>query len=144
MPRKSAASFEVVPLLNAGRRRLVPPANLPEPVRLAFVELVAALDPGHFAAADRILVVEYCTAAVMARQAAEALEREGAVLAGARVNPWAVIQEKSTRALVALSMRLRVSPQSRLHARTAARHTAHEGSRGIEALSFGALGDDDA
>jgi hypothetical protein len=30
-----------------------------------------------------------------------------------RISPWTVIQEKSVRSLVALSMRLRLSPQSR-------------------------------
>ena len=37
---------------------------------------------------------------------------EGAVVDG-KINAWAIVLEKSTRTLTALSMRLRVSPQAR-------------------------------
>ena len=32
---------------------------------------------------------------------------------GGRTSPWLVVQEKSIRAMVALAMRLRISPQAR-------------------------------
>jgi hypothetical protein len=56
--------------------------------------------------------VRYCETAVLAQEAAEHLRLEGPVIAG-RISPWMVIQEKSVRSSVALSMRLRLSPQSR-------------------------------
>jgi hypothetical protein len=55
----------------------------------------------------------------LAGRAAAALEREGAVIGG-RPNPWLVVAEKCDRALVALSMRLRISPQARLRRETTA------------------------
>jgi hypothetical protein len=51
------------------------------------------------------------------RRAAEALTTEGAVLAG-RPNPWLTVAEKCDGALVALSMRLRISPQARMRPET--------------------------
>jgi phage terminase small subunit len=68
--------------------------------------------PGHFQASDLPLLVRYVEASVLAEQAASQLRLEGPVVAG-RVSPWVTVQEKSVRALVALSMRLRLSPQAR-------------------------------
>ena len=61
---------------------------------------------------------------ILAQQAAAALEREGAVIGG-RVNPW-VSAGAADKALVALSMRLRISPQARLRRET----TGAEGTAG--------------
>jgi phage terminase small subunit len=63
------------------------------------------------------LLVRYCENAVLARRAAAALTSEGPVVAG-RTNPWLVVAEKCDRALVALSMRLRISPQARMRRET--------------------------
>jgi hypothetical protein len=57
------------------------------------------------------LLCRYVEAAVLGEQAAHEL-RHGAVIDG-KVNPWLVVSEKCVRAMVALSMRLRISPQSR-------------------------------
>jgi phage terminase small subunit len=83
-----------------------------QPVRDVFVDLVASCKPGHFQTCDMILLVRYCEAAVVAAQAEQCLAAEGAVVNG-KVNPWAIVLEKATRTLTALSMRLRVSPQAR-------------------------------
>jgi hypothetical protein len=68
-----------------------------------------------FRPSDAPLLVRYVQDVVLAGRAAAALEREGAVIGG-RPNPWLIVAEKCDRALVALSMRLRVSPQARLRA----------------------------
>jgi phage terminase small subunit len=111
MPRKSAASLSVIPI-DGRSSRLRPPASLSEAERTAFVDLVSACKPGHFQASDLPLLVRYVEASVLAEQAATQLRLEGPVIAG-RVSPWLTVQEKSVRALVALSMRLRLSPQAR-------------------------------
>ena len=58
------------------------------------------------------LIIEYCTACAQAREAAHRLLEAGPVI-GRHISPWAVIQEKSTRTMLALATRLRLSPQAR-------------------------------
>jgi phage terminase small subunit len=142
MPRKSIAALSVVPSDSvSGKRRLAPPPGLSEPARLVFLEVVAANGPEHFTRADMPLLLAYCTACSMERQASAALEREGLIVGG-RASPWLTVQEKQTRAMVALAMRLRLAPQSRLDSRAAGRSAGRRGARGIEALT-GVGGDDD-
>jgi phage terminase small subunit len=112
MPRKSAASLTVVSALDGRRSRLRPPPTLAEPERTVFLDTVSACKPEHFQPSDIPLLVRYCEACVMAQHAAVQMRAEGAVLGG-RISPWLVVQEKAIRALVALSMRLRLSPQAR-------------------------------
>jgi phage terminase small subunit len=112
MPRKSQASLSVV-RIDAGQSRLRPPASLSEAERAAFIDIVSTTKANHFVASDMSLLCRYAEATVLAEQAARHLRDEGPVIAG-RVSPWIVIQEKSVRALVSLSMRLRLAPQSRI------------------------------
>jgi phage terminase small subunit len=112
MPRKSQASLSVV-RIDAGQSRLRPPASLSDAERAAFIDVVSTTKANHFVASDMSLLYRYAEATVLAEQAARHLRDEGPVIAG-RVSPWIVIQEKSVRALVSLSMRLRLAPQSRV------------------------------
>jgi phage terminase small subunit len=66
------------------------------------------------------LLEGYAEAIVLCRQANAELAQHGAVLNG-KASPWLTVQEKATRAMVALSMRLRLSPQARLEGRNVAR-----------------------
>ena len=50
----------------------------------------------------------------------------GAVING-KPSPWITVQEKAVRAMVALSMRLRLSPQSRIDAKTLGRQEVRQG-----------------
>ncbi len=86
------------------------------------------------------MLVAYVTACSMERIAAEALEREGLVV-GARANPWLVVQEKQVRAMVSLSLRLRLCPHARTDPKSTGR-SAGAGPRGVEAL-FGGGHDED-
>jgi phage terminase small subunit len=97
-----------------------------------FVDLVTACEPQHFRPADLPLLVRYVEACVLADQAAEQL-RLGAVIDG-KPSPWITIQEKAVRAMVALSMRLRLSPQSRIDPKTLA------GSRATAGQGLGSFG----
>jgi hypothetical protein len=110
MPRKSAAELSVVPI-DARSRRLGPPASLGEAERKLFADLVATNKPNHFQRSDLPLLCRYVEATVMAERAAAEL-RDNPVING-RASPWLVIQEKNVRAMISLSMRLRLSPQAR-------------------------------
>ena len=117
--RKSAASLSVVPL--ALIPRLEPRDNLaPDPAAI-FCEIVANCDPTHFKASDLPLLEEYAVAIAQARKAGEMLARHGPLGYRGKVSPWVVLQEKSSRQIVALSHQLRSSPQSRYDAHAAAR-----------------------
>jgi hypothetical protein len=56
--------------------------------------------------------VQYAQAIALADEASSHMRAEGAVVGG-KVSPWLTVQEKAQRAIVALSMRLRLSPQAR-------------------------------
>jgi phage terminase small subunit len=88
------------------------PAGLSTEEEAVFRHLLAAVDPGHFILSDMPLLIGYTQAIAMHDRATKALRREGDVVNG-KVNPWVVVLEKSQRAMVALSMRLRLSPQAR-------------------------------
>jgi hypothetical protein len=83
-------------------------------------ELVRQVAPEHFRQSDGPLLEQYAQAIALGRQAYAALEAEGPVV-GARANPWLVVLEKAQRAVVALSARLRLSPQHRNDPKTAGR-----------------------
>lgn len=111
MPRRSAAELAIVPL---GHRpaRLAPPATLSARERAIFLDLVATMDAKHFRQCDLPLLARYCEAIALAEEAARELRDGGAVLDG-KPSPWITVQEKSVRAMVALTLRLRLSPQAR-------------------------------
>jgi len=134
MPRKSTEAL-LVPV-DGTRTRLEPPKALGEGAARVFRSLVASVDSGHFTRADLPLLVEYSRAVVQADHAQREIDAEGAVVDG-KASPWIVVQEKSIRAMVALSMRLRLSPQSRLDRATAGAKSRSSGSRGIDALGIG-------
>ncbi|MCW5575177.1 MAG: P27 family phage terminase small subunit [Burkholderiales bacterium] len=77
-----------------------------------FRELVSSVEPGHFEASDSPLLRQYCVAVEIAERAEQALLKDGPITAG-RTSPWVITQEKSLRSIVALSQRLRLSPQAR-------------------------------
>jgi hypothetical protein len=107
--------------------RLEPPASLSESERTIFIDLVNACDAKHFRQSDLPLLVRYVEAAALSDQAAQEL-RQGAVVNG-KVSPWLTVQEKSVRTMVALSMRLRLSPQSRIDPKTLGRHEPYSGPK---------------
>jgi hypothetical protein len=122
--RKSPDALAVIGV-NGKPPRLEPPASLSDLERNVFVGLVQACDPEHFRPSDMPLLCRYAEAVVLAEQAAQEL-RCGAVVDG-RPSPWITIQEKAVRALVALSMRLRLSPQARIDPKTLGREQLRRG-----------------
>jgi len=102
----------------AVKPRLKAPATLSEGARSIFEQTVQAVDPDHFSAVDLPLLAEYANAASQAEEAAQELAKTGLIVNG-KPSPWLTAQEKSVRAMVALSARLRVAPQSRFDRLTA-------------------------
>jgi phage terminase small subunit len=132
MPKRSAAALSMV-RVDGKPARLRAPPHLPEEEAEVFRQLVAACDPDHFVRSDLPLLCAYAEATVMSRQAAHEL-REGGAVIGGRTNPWLVVQEKSVRAQVALSMRLRLAPQSRLKAEAVGRRPGTVRTNYIETI----------
>jgi phage terminase small subunit len=111
--RVSAAEYET-PLVDVRHRRLEPPPHLGKVEAQRFADLVASVDAEHFRESDIPLIARYVEADLLAEQAARELRTAGPVLDSGRVNGWITVQEKAVRAMVALAMRLRLSPQSRI------------------------------
>jgi phage terminase small subunit len=88
-------------------KRLKPPATLSELACKEFTRIVAAEPAAHFKESDLSLLVQYCEAVAMAERAVHELQRDDAPVR------WLTLWEKATRTMTALSMRLRISPQSR-------------------------------
>ena len=122
--RVSAAALSVIDVGNQSTLP-TPPAGLSEPEREMFASIVAGCDPDHFRQTDLPLLSRYCEAAILAEQAA--LELRGGAVVDGKPSPWIVVQEKCVRAMVSLSMRLRLSPQSRLDPKTLARQQPPSG-----------------
>ena len=110
--RRSACDLKVVRPAT-GLTRLRPPSELGEAEAAVWRQIVLTCDERHFQASDAPLLVRYVQNVVLAGRAAAALHHEGAVIGG-RPNPWLTVAEKCDRALVSLSMRLRISPQARM------------------------------
>jgi hypothetical protein len=122
--KKSRAGLAIVNV-NGKPARLEPPSSLPEAERAVFVDLVAASDPEHFRSSDLPLLVRYVESIVLADRAASEL-RKGAVVKG-KTSPWLAIQREAIKAMVALSIRLRLSPQSRIDPKTLGRQQLRRG-----------------
>ena len=116
--RKSGASFDVV-CVDGKPSPLEPPRSLPKTERKVFADLIGATDPDHFRPSDLPLLVRCVENIVLAGRAAVELRR-CAVTEGTP-SAWLAVEEKATRNVIALSMRLRLSPQSRLDSKVVAR-----------------------
>jgi len=125
MPRVSAAARSAV---IAEPPRLRTPSSLSETERTIFAAVVKACDAKHFRQSDLPLLRRFCELTALADQAASELRQHGAVING-RASPWVVVQEKCVRGLVALSMRLRLSPQARIDAKTLGRQNIYMGPK---------------
>jgi phage terminase small subunit len=110
--RKSAEALAVVSV-DGSPPRLEPPSSLNEAEKDVFVDIVENCDPHHFRPGDLPLLARYCESTVLAQRAAAELRDGGAVTPEGKASAWLIVSEKATRALVALSGRLRLSPQAR-------------------------------
>ena len=102
---------ETSPAVEVRFTRLQAPANLSAGAAV-FARTVAAVEADHFTAVDLPLLEQYAVAANLARQAQGELDAHGAIVDG-KASARLTVQEKTVRALTALSARLRICPQSR-------------------------------
>ena len=107
MPRKSSAAL-LLPPIDGSPPRLEPASSLSPPERKLFIDIVAAVDRKHFRSSDAPLLYSYVRAIDLETRAAKALADDPCD------SKWLAVWEKSVRAMTALSMRLRLSPQARL------------------------------
>ena len=112
--RKSSAALDV-PAPDGTPPPLRPPASLNKTEAKIFVDLVEAADKKHFRASDAPLLAAYARAIRFESYAAAALTKDPTDTKA--MSLW----EKSSRAMVALSARLRLAPQARLTAKTVGR-----------------------
>jgi hypothetical protein len=85
--------------------RLHPPRELDATERKIFIDLISATRPEHFRDSDLPLICAYVRAIALERRSAAALAKGD----NKALLPWT----QAVKALVALSMRLRTSPQAR-------------------------------
>jgi hypothetical protein len=113
---KTGQSFETrdtVPF-GAENRRLSPPDSLGDAEKRAFLDLVTAVDARQFRASDLALLCRWAELTVLAERAAFELgQPNGTVSPDGKLSPWFTVHASCTKALNALALRLRVSPQSR-------------------------------
>jgi hypothetical protein len=89
--------------------RLRPPKTLSAAARKIFTAIVSSSSPTHFTIADMQLLTAYCEACAMADRAIAEINR----MPIEKSNRALILFEKSTRTMTALSLRLRLAPQSR-------------------------------
>jgi len=97
-----------------------------------FTDLIRAVDADHFGEGDIPLLVAYVQAIVMHQDAVKAIQRDGPVRADGKASAWLVLMEKAQRAMVALSMRLRLSPQARRERAVAPKRLGWDDRRRLE------------
>jgi hypothetical protein len=93
--------------------RLRPPASLGDLEKRAFLDLIDRVPAGQFRESDLPLICRWCELTVVAERAAAEMSAGNLVTDDDRPSPWFSIHERATKSLVALAMRLRLSPQAR-------------------------------
>jgi hypothetical protein len=110
VPRRSSDSLAIV----SPRRpyeRLAPPKHRPARARKVFIELVLTKKPDYFEPSDLPLLARYAECSALAEEAAAGMAKDPVV--DGKASPWIGIHATMTKAMSALSMRLRLSPQAR-------------------------------
>jgi hypothetical protein len=108
--RKSAAELALNPV-SPRLTRLRSPRTLSESEAALFEAIVGNCAANHFRDSDVPMRFRYVEAAVLSERAGQEL-RQAPIVEG-KPSPWLAIREKAVREMVALSMRLRLSPQAR-------------------------------
>jgi hypothetical protein len=75
--------------------------------------MVGACKPSHFQASDLPLLCRFAEASALAEQAAAKAFAEGLLDEDDKPSPWLAIHGQMVKAMSALAMRLRLSPQAR-------------------------------
>ena len=94
--------------------RLTAPPELTETERRVFADIVGACEPEHFRPSDMPLLTAYCRAVVLEQQSAR--EYAKAPVVGNQISAWSIVHANALKSMIALSLRLRLSPQGRAKA----------------------------
>ena len=128
MPRRSSAALAVAP--NLGEPK-VPKASagLPPEVKKIFDALIRDTPAGHFRVSDGPVLETFASAVAMSRRAELELAESGPITSAGRISPWLKVQSEAGKTIAALSMRLRLCPQSRMTSRATSREKDYVGPR---------------
>ena len=124
MPRKSAASLTVAPLIRREPARLTPPSHLAAEERDVWIQTVNALPAKYLPVEVAPLLERFCVHVARARLIETMISETDMEAAGSALQyaDLAKLSRAETAAVAALARALRISNQSRLKAETA--HTA--------------------
>ena len=110
--RKPFTTIDVSPFDMPVERLEAPPHLGPAATRI-FRDLVLRVPAGQFKPSDLSLVCRWAEWTAVADRAAAEMATSDLVTADGRPSPWIAIAERASKQLVALSLRLRLGPQSR-------------------------------
>ncbi len=119
--RTSTAETAVVDFAEVRATMLRPSEDATQEVKTLFHQIISSAPADHFRKQDEPLVEQYAQAVALSRAAFLKLQREGVVNNG-KASPWVSILEKAHKSSIALSTKLRLSPQSRIDPKTAGRN----------------------
>jgi phage terminase small subunit len=109
VPRRAAADYgypgHVV-------RRLRPPAELTADEKAIFLAIVGSNPASKFEPSDLFLLAAYVRALALEQRASAELRADGGVRDG-KLSPWLSVLSQTTKSIIALAHRLRLSPQGR-------------------------------
>jgi phage terminase small subunit len=112
--RKPYSTHDVTPF-DLPDQRLRPPDSLGPLEKRIFFHLITHVPATQFQPADLPLVCRWCELSAVADRAAAEMATGNLVTEDGRPTPWLAVHEKAVKGLVALSLRLRLSPQSRMN-----------------------------
>ena len=110
--RKPYATVDITPF-DVPVERLKPPDHLGPAATRIFRDLVARVPAGQFKPSDLSLVCRWCEWTAIADRAGAEMATSDLVTPDGQPSPWIAIAERASKQLVALSLRLRLGPQSR-------------------------------
>jgi hypothetical protein len=121
MPRKSAASLDVVPLARVPVWRPDPPAELTEGEKATWTDAVAGMNDSWFSPATLPLLRQYCLLVKQADEIAGELRQLPHDCERARV--LRLEHAEATKMVVLLAVKLRVAPSSNKSTKDGMRRT---------------------
>jgi hypothetical protein len=135
MPRKSIAALSVAAPVTPAIERPAPPSHLSKFQQAAWTAAVDQMPSGFFRAETHLLLAQYCRHAESAHRVAKSIDSfDDAWLTTedglSRFERLSKLAEREGRALSAIACRLRMTPQARFTAATAATAVSKEPTSG--------------
>jgi phage terminase small subunit len=93
--------------------RIPPPAGLGQAEKRAFTDLITSVPASQFVRSDLALLTSWAETVALRERMAARIAVEGEITEAGKVNPAVAIHREAVKTLIALALRLRVSPQAR-------------------------------